>query len=356
MKVRQRDSEQPVGGGEIEAWVSSHAENAVVSLEEWFAREGKSYPWRETHDPYAILVSEVMLQQTQITTVLERGFYARWMLRFPDISTLAAATEEEVLHAWQGLGYYRRARNLQKLAQAVVERHGGELPLTHAELLALPGIGPYTAGAIASFAYDLAEPLVDGNVARVLSRLADSRLPIDGKDGLRALWDAALVLVKKSRSPRLLNAALMELGQTHCRPGVPACLLCPVKTLCQAREPAELPVKEKKMTLSAITERVVFDHSDAGLLLVQETGSRRTGMWRLPELPEKADSGPVLHRMSYGITRYKVDLWVHLPTEGAEPMVGRRIALDQLHRVAIPAPYLKAIRSVALELGLSHTG
>jgi A/G-specific adenine glycosylase len=324
-----------------------HQAGIVSALEEWFGDNGKVYPWRQTRDPYAILVSEVMLQQTQITTVLERGFYSRWMQRFPDIATLGAAQEDDVLHAWQGLGYYRRARNLQKLAQAVVEQHQGQLPSTHAELLALPGIGPYTAGAIASFAYDLPEPLVDGNVARVLSRLGDSRLPIDSSAGLAALWAAARALVGHAASPRVFNSALMELGQTHCRPGSPTCLLCPLQSYCQARNPADLPIKEKKTQITAISERAVFDLSAEGILLVQETGSRRTGMWRLPLLVEDDPAGKLIHRSSYGITRYKVDLQVHLPESGWHaPSDARRFAKDELSQLAIPAPYQKVLKAL----------
>jgi A/G-specific adenine glycosylase len=325
-----------------------HLSAIAEALEDWFTQQGKNYPWRHTTDPYAILVSEVMLQQTQITTVLERGFYTRWMQRFPDISTLATATEDEILHAWQGLGYYRRARNLQKLAQAVVEKHKGVLPTSHGELLALPGIGPYTAGAIASFAYDQPQPIVDGNVARVLSRLGNSRVPIDSSTGQTQLWQTAKSLVEKSQSPRKLNSALMELGQTQCRTGQPACLLCPVQSFCEAKHPSELPLKQKRIEITSITEHVGFDLNAQGILLVQETGPRRTGMWRLPELTAEHTTTALLHRMKYGITRYNVDLQVHpLPsqwTSAATPY--QRVPPDQLKQFAIPAPYLRAIRAV----------
>ena len=142
----------------------------AADLVEWFRKAGRDYPWRRTRDPYAILVSEVMLQQTQISTVLDRGYYAKWLAQFPNFAVLAAAPESEILKAWEGLGYYRRARNLQRLAQTVVAEHGGVFPNEPTAIRALPGIGPYTAGAIASFAFGLPEPIVDGNVARVLSR------------------------------------------------------------------------------------------------------------------------------------------------------------------------------------------
>jgi A/G-specific adenine glycosylase len=283
------------------------------ALVQWFRANAREYPWRQTHDPYAVLVSEIMLQQTQISTVLERGFYARWMKRFPDFSTLAAASESDVLSAWQGLGYYRRARNLQRLAQAVVIEHSGEFPRDPAVIRSLPGIGPYTAGAVSSFAFGLAEPIVDGNVARVLSRIDNDATPIDSTAGTRRLWDRARELVRSTDDPRALNSALMELGQTICRPTKPACEVCPVRAFCRATEPESLPVKSTRTEITAITERVFFYRNEVGVLLEQETGSRRTGLWKLPALPEAHHDQPpsVLLKASYGITRYKVTLWVH---------------------------------------------
>ena len=192
---------------------NQHFQAIAVALERWFTANARDYPWRRTHDPYAILVSEVMLQQTQIPTVLDRGYYSRWMERFPDFASLAAADETEVLSAWEGLGYYRRARNLQKLAKVVTTEHDGTFPRDVTAIRALPGIGPYTAGAIASFAFDEAEPIVDGNVARVLSRVFNDSTPIDSTAGQKALWSRAGSLVKTAGSPRVLNSALMELGQ-----------------------------------------------------------------------------------------------------------------------------------------------
>ena len=149
------------------------------TLVAWFGRHARDYPWRRTRDPYAILVSEVMLQQTRIATVLERGFYGNFLTRFPTPAALAAATDDELLRAWEGLGYYRRARMLRDTARAVIKRHGGRFPADPAALLALPGIGRYTAGALLSFAFEIPAPIVDGNIARVLARLFDFHLPID---------------------------------------------------------------------------------------------------------------------------------------------------------------------------------
>ena len=313
----------------------------------WFQANGRDYPWRQTRDPYAILVSEVMLQQTQIRTVLERGYYACWLERFPDFASLAAAAEAEVLKAWEGLGYYRRARNLQKLAQAVMTGHAGRFPSEPDAIRALPGIGPYTAGAVASFAFGLAEPLVDGNVARVLARLDNDATPVDSTAGSKRLWARATELVRASDDPRALNSALMELGQTVCRPAQPLCADCPVRAFCRATDPAALPVKSARQTLTEVTERVVFLRTAAGVLLEQETGSRRTGLWKLPALPEAwlQRPPPVLLKSRYGITRYKVTLWVHEapPALPSWPANHRLLPWRELAAAPMPSPYRRAL-------------
>lgn len=328
---------------------ASPPQDFARALEQWFARHRKDYPWRNTTDPYAILVAEVMLQQTQITTVLERGFYARWLARFPDFTTLAKASEEDVLRTWEGLGYYRRARNLQKLAQVIVAEHAGRMPRDPAAILALPGIGPYTAGAVASFAFDLPEPIVDGNVARVLMRVFDDATPIDGTEGQKRLWERARTLVKAASKPGDFNSALMELGQTLCRPTDADCKQCPVRAFCRATEPLTLPVKAKRTVITDVIERVFFHRTDEGILLEQETGNRRTGLWKLPALPEAHDHSPrtVLHKATYGITRYKVTLWVHeVPTAYATSTAHRFVTESELPELPMPAPYRKALNAV----------
>lgn len=282
-----------------------------AELGAWFSRAGKDYPWRRTTDPYAILVSEVMLQQTQIATVLGRGFYARFLERFPDLPSLAAAEDDPLLKAWEGLGYYRRARMLRDSARAVMERHGGVFPQTHAEVLALPGVGRYTAGALVSFAYNRPAPLVDGNVARVLTRLFDRSDAVDSPATQRWLWEMAEMLLDHEH-PRIFNSALMELGQAICRPGVPDCLSCPVSSFCKTREPENLPRKGKKTVLEDVAEHVMWVRSGSRVILKRLGKGRREGMWRLPERPpEQLESYPVLHRRKYGITRYRVTMHAH---------------------------------------------
>ena len=319
----------------------------------WFRREGRDYPWRQTHDPYSVLVSEIMLQQTQIATVLDRGYYTRWLERFPDFQSLADAPEADVLKAWEGLGYYRRARNLQKLAGTVIRDHGGVFPRDPEVIRTLPGIGPYTAGAVASFAFGLPEPIVDGNVARVLSRLWNDDTPVDSTEGQKKLWERATALVRSSEDARVFNSALMELGQRICRPGAPDCGSCPVSAHCQAKSPGDLPVRKPRPKLTEVTERVVFHRTEEGVLLEQETGSRRTGLWKLPALdhgdePNEKALPPVLLKMTYGITRYRVTLWVHESdlTEGGWPDTHRVVPHDELTRAAMPSPYRKALEKL----------
>lgn len=320
------------------------------ALVTWFRRHGRDYPWRRTQDPYAILVSEVMLQQTQIATVLGRGFYERWMARFPDFCSLAAASEEEVLKSWEGLGYYRRARHLYRLAQEVVAKYDGCFPREHAVILSLPGIGPYTAGAVSSFAFGQAKAVVDGNVARVLSRVYNDATPVDSSAGSRLLWERAGELVTVAGDPRALNAALMELGQTHCTPMRPNCGLCPVRSHCRADSPESLPVKITKQKMSSVTEHVFFLRTEAGVLLEQENGRRRTGLWKLPELPAVATRRPppTLLSTNYVITRYKVALKVHAPPPemGDWPPTHRLVAFSEIESIPMPTPYRRALRSL----------
>ena len=181
----------------------------------WFRKNGRDLPWRQTRDPYAILVSEFMLQQTQVATVLP--YYERWLRRFPDFPTLAKATESQVLHAWQGLGYYARVRNLHASAKTVTRKFGSKLPANLELMSALPGIGKYTAGAVATFAFNRPVPIVEANIARVLARLTNLQTPIDSSDGRNELWRRASALIP-TRGARDYNSALIDLGALVCLP------------------------------------------------------------------------------------------------------------------------------------------
>jgi A/G-specific adenine glycosylase len=251
----------------------------------WFDENRRDLPWRRTRDPYAIWLSEVMLQQTQVATVIP--YFERFLARFPSVRTLAAAPLDEVLTHWRGLGYYARARNLHRAAQAIVERHGGALPGDLDALADLPGFGRYTVGAVGSIAFGLPAPLVDGNVARVLSRLMCVEGAPGDKQREATLWELAGALVRGER-PGDLNQALMELGAIVCRPEAPLCLLCPARAHCRALAQGrvdELPPRRvrperKRLTVAAAVWR------EGESVLLGRRGARGLfgGLWELPTI------------------------------------------------------------------------
>lgn len=200
-------------------------------LHSWFRTHARDLPWRRTRDPYRILISELMLQQTQVSRVLD--FYRRFLERFPDLHSLAKAKPQRVLEAWEGLGYYARARNLHKLAKHVTDTRDGVIPNDPGELRSLPGVGAYTAGAVASFAYEKRAALVDTNVARVLHRVFAPALDPKSGAGLRQLWNIAEQLLPRTgKTTWTHNQALMELGALVCSARSPKCGVCPVKKAC----------------------------------------------------------------------------------------------------------------------------
>ena len=261
----------------------------------WYARSKRDLPWRKTRDPYRIWISEAMLQQTRVETVLP--YYRRFLARFPDVRALAAAEEEQVLAAWSGLGYYRRARSLRASARAVVERHGGSFPGEREALLELPGVGPYTAGAIASIAFGRREALVDGNVARVLSRLFALRGDPASAAGRGKLWSLARELVP-ARNPGDWNQALMELGALVCLPDEPACGRCPVADDCAAlREgrAGSLPKRRRREPAIPIETVVLAARRGGRWLLERRDGAGlMAGMWQMPTVEVSAGRAPRL--------------------------------------------------------------
>lgn len=330
-------------------------ENFREALALWFSINGKDYPWRRTREPYAILISEVMLQQTQIATVLGKGFYSRFMETFPDVESLAAADEERLLKAWEGLGYYRRVRMLRETARAVLTAHAGKFPIDAEQLMSLPGVGRYTAGALRAFSFDLPSAVVDGNVARVLARVMDFSSPVDDAAGQKQMWEWAEALADPQR-PRVYNSALMELGQTVCRPGVPDCLSCPVAEFCKTRTPENLPVKRQKSPVTAVDEHALWLMDGQGrLLLHRESGKRREGLWKLPTRDfQEISALPVIAMHRYTITRYRVTLRVY---DGANFTKKFRPAkdevwqaLDEVLALAMPSPFRRVIERLLGEI------
>ncbi len=254
-----------------------------TALLAWYVGNARELPWRSTHSPYRTWVSEIMLQQTQVETVIP--YFHRWMARFPDIASLAAADQQEVLSFWEGLGYYSRARNLHRSAKVIMEELDGKLPRTVIELRKLPGIGPYTAAAIASIAFDVDVAAVDGNIRRVLSRVFDVREPARSTEGERLLWSLAEEHLPAGQAGAY-NQALMDLGAGICMPKTPDCGNCPIENYCQARalgvqeeRPVKLPRKKKPHL--TVTAAVIW--RDGKVLLAQRPKNGLLGgLWEFP--------------------------------------------------------------------------
>ena len=256
----------------------------------WYDEHHRRLPWRGIHDPYRTWVSETMLQQTRVETVL--SYYDRFLAAFPTVEALAAADIADVLKMWEGLGYYRRARNLHKGAQQVVAEYGGVIPRDTASLLKLSGVGEYTAGAIASIAFDQPVPAVDGNVIRVVSRLMGLRENVAIPSVKREITRLAASLVDEAR-PGDHNQAMMDLGATICVPGTPDCAACPVREHCVAwadGDPEELPVLPRKNPPKEIKYDVLLILSGDRVLMRQRTETLLEGMWVFPMLEGHADA------------------------------------------------------------------
>lgn len=313
----------------------------------WFKKNARDLPWRNTRDPYAVLVSEMMLQQTQVATVIE--YFERWMRRFPDLPSLAAAAEADVLQVWQGLGYYSRARNLHRAAQLVMTRHAGVFPDALDAIRALPGVGRYTAGAVATFAFDHSTPIVDANIARVLARLFNMCNPIDTALGQAVLWQIAEEL-QPEKHAGVFNEAIMELGALICLPRAPKCFSCPVRENCRAENPESLPVKKARRKTVALAERCAWIVAGGRILLEQQTGPRWNGLWKLPGARsadfELRKQKPLL-RMSYPFTHHRVALSIFREAAPEKRCAGERwFRFGGLDEIAIAAPHRRAIREL----------
>jgi len=277
-----------------------------TKLAAWYETAKRDLPWRRTNDPYAITVSELMLQQTQVVTVIP--YYKRWMKQFATWQTLAYAKEPEVIKAWEGLGYYRRARNLHALAKIVVLT-GGELPHNEEGLLKLPGFGPYTAAAVGSIAFGLPLAVLDGNVMRVLTRLLALSDDISLPTARLKLQDIATVFLGDG-DPSAHNQAVMELGATVCLPHNPMCLICPLQAGCAGKDHAEdFPVKTRIATEKRTETVAILRHGNRFYCEQVPEGKPWHGLWRFPDFDKTTmRGGRVMVTIKYGITKYAVTM------------------------------------------------
>ena len=332
----------------------------------WYDRHARTLPWRGIHDPYRTWVSETMLQQTRVETVI--GYYARFLHRFPTVAELAAAPEDDVLKMWEGLGYYSRARNLHKGAKQVVTEYGGVIPASVEELRKISGIGPYTAGAIASIAFDQPVPAVDGNVIRVVSRLRGIRENVGVPSVRRALEGEAAALVPADR-PGDFNQAVMDLGATICTPGTPACEKCPLQAECDAYaagDAEDLPVLPRKNPPKVLDYTICLIFSGDRVLMRQRTEAMLRGLWVFPmiegtptlrQLPSAvrkltklavsgvASAGEAKHVFTHQV--WQMQLYTMSVPEDAQAPAGYRfVPVEEMGDLAIPTAVKAAVRAV----------
>jgi len=330
----------------------------------WQAQHGRNHlPWQQTQDPYRVWLSEIMLQQTQVSTVLD--YYARFLARFPDVVALAAASQDEVLALWSGLGYYSRARNLHRCAQVVVQQHGGQFPSTAAALAELPGIGRSTAGAIASFCFAERVPILDANVRRVLTRVLGFGADLAVAAHERQLWDAAQALLPEHNLKVAMpgyTQGLMDLGATVCSVRKPSCLLCPLSGQCVALaegEPERYPVKTRKLQRQAQSWWLLWLQDAQGRAYLQRRPA--SGIWAglyclpvfesaevLAQHPAWADTTGVEHLPAFlhvlthrDLHLYPVRGQIETPEIGGEN--GGWFAPEQWPDLGLPAPIRKLL-------------
>jgi A/G-specific adenine glycosylase len=305
----------------------------------WFDRHKRDLPWRRDRDPYRVWLSEIMLQQTRVVAVTDH--YERFLRRFPSIEKLASARETTVLAAWSGLGYYRRARLLHAAAKKIVKERGGKLPAKAEDLRVLPGIGRYTASAIASIAFDEPVAVVDGNVERVLQRVRGKNLAGEN------LWRAAEELLSRQR-PGDFNQAMMELGATVCLPRQPQCRLCPVSDLCATRGELNQPGKGTRQTKREIHYALVCRNGSIFLVQRPKTATLMPSMWELPETGGANAANPawLTLRHSITVTDYLVRVLRSPAPKGLEGRWVRKSRLATLPLTGLARKILRAAKIV----------
>lgn len=280
---------------------------------QWFCLNGRQLPWRETNDPYRIWISEMMCQQTGVSSVIP--YYERFLKKFPSLKDLAQADEHEVLKLWEGLGYYQRARHLHKAAKIIIEKFSSQFPQTREQLLSLPGVGEYTAGAILSIAFRLSSPALDGNLIRVYSRFLGFQEPVDRPKNLKILWQLADQFKESSRErSREFIEGMMDLGALICTPKSPKCLLCPLSNRCQAYKlgvQAKIPFKEKKVKRQKKIEWVYLNIKKAKLgFLERGADEKYPHFHRLAFLSKDEAPSRFIRRLKYSVTVRDFEVYV----------------------------------------------
>ena len=330
----------------------------------WYAIHARTLPWRHTNDPYAIWISEIMLQQTRAATVIP--YWTRWMQAFPNVQTLARAHPTRILKLWAGLGYYSRARNLQQSAREIMKNHDGQLPRDATSLQSLPGIGRYTAGAICSIAFNLPEPILDGNIIRVLTRLFAIEGNPKSAETERRLWTLAEQFVTTTTEHGALNQALMELGATVCRPRNPLCSECPLKRSCTALrsgEPETYPHGKKRPKMLKQHWRVLVIKDNGDFLIRQRPrGELNAGLWEFPTLESDNAHAPAnwatvlagspvkrphqISTLSHSITRYRIRIGVwQTGLRGPRPS-GHWMDQTALDQIPLAGAHRKILRTI----------
>jgi len=300
----------------------------------WYDTNARDLPWRKSRDPYRVWVSEIMLQQTRVAAVIEH--YHEFLRRFPTVQKLASAREASVLAAWSGLGYYRRARMLHAAAKVISREHAGEYPATSDGWRELPGIGRYTAAAIASIAFNEPIAVVDGNVERVMQRVTGTTLAGE------KFWSLAEALLNRTR-PGDFNQAMMELGATVCTPRSPGCLTCPLVKLCTTRGEMETEAKPARQSKREIHYALVRQNGSVFLVQRPRNSSLMAGMWELPEISRADENGELVMTVRHAITTtdYTVHVWA-LPT--STRVVGEWYSAQRLPRTAMTGLARKILR------------
>ncbi len=364
-------------------WTSASWQDAVRRrLMKWFRRQARDLPWRQNVTPYRVWISEIMLQQTQVATVID--YYHRFMKSFPTVHHLAQASEQSVLSHWEGLGYYRRARSLHAAARKIVDEHDGVFPTSYHEVLALPGIGRYTAGAILSISDGQKLPILEGNTQRVFSRWIASRSPVSDRQAIKLLWKVAEAVLP-TRNPGVFNQGAMELGALICRPTSPSCDQCPVAMLCQAKLlgiQEEIPGKVKKIEYADRIEFAFVVAEDSRsfakpgsryLIRRLPEGGRWAGLWDFPRTTEQdyqsvedacrgihtevgvpLQSQECLMTIRHAVTRFRIQLKVYSATDHVGQSTMASSGIFKVKRAS--KPWRFATLEEMRELPMSVTG